>query len=189
MLPANASDPDPVLGGPGLPAQEGSLRLSFSFVPAAATVAGTVLPPTEIRLGTEVRDFPFQATDSRLALMADVATDAPALAPAAAGLATDAGQHSWLASWQPRAHADGAEVLTGWSSVAGEEPGRATAVLSLPRGETVSQEGSLSAHRMRAEVLEALRDLPPGDWRFYAVGLAGAMLALGIPAVRRLREP
>jgi hypothetical protein len=186
-LPENASEEDPILGG-RLPEPPGTLRLTFTFVPAPSTVAATPMHPVDIGLGTEVRDFPFQAGDSRLALVADVATDAVALADdPSGGLSARLGQLSWLVAWAPTARVDGGEGVAAWSRVASEAD-RATAVLSLPRGDLVTQGGSVSAHSFRADVVEALRDLPPGDWRFYALGLAGAALALGVPSLRRLKE-
>jgi hypothetical protein len=186
-LPENGSRPDPVIGGGGIPGSRGALRLTFVLVPVPTTVGASLVQPTEVRLGAEVRDFPFQAGDTRLAVVAEVSTDAAALEQAEQGVSASSGRNSWLASWTPRARSDGAELVAGWSSLA-SEAGRATAVLSLPRGDSVSQEGSVSAHSFRAEVVEALRDLPPGDWRVYALGLAGAAVALGVPSLRRLKE-
>ena len=185
-LPENGSRPDPVIGG-GIPGSRGSLRLTFVLVPAPTTVGATLVQPTEVRLGAEVRDFPFQAGDTLLAILGEVSTDAATLESAEQGVSASSGQHSWLASWAPRARSDGRELAAGWTSLA-SEAGRATAVLSLPRGDVVSQEGSVSAHSFRAEVAEVLRDLPPGDWRIYALGLAGAAVALGVPSLRRLKE-
>lgn len=185
-LPRNESQADPVIGG-GLPGSQGTLRLAFTLVSTPATVDGRLLRPTEVGLDAEVRDFPFQAGDTRLALVAEVTTDAASLDPADTGVSAAAGRNSWQATWTPRARVDGAEAIAGWSSLA-SDTSQATAVLSLPRGEAVSQQGSVSAHRMGEEVVVALRDLPPGDWRFYAVGLAGAALALGVPSLRRLKE-
>lgn len=184
-LPENASDDGPVIGG--LPSPRGSLRLSFTLVPAPGSVGGSGLEPTAVGLATEVRDFPFQAGDTLLAVTAQVSTEAAPLEPQDGALAAATGRHSWVAAWTPRATTDGSEVLAGWAALA-SDAGHATAVLSLPRGDSVSQDGSVSAHRLRADVVEALRDLPPGDWRFYAVGLAGAAVALGVPSLRRLRE-
>ncbi|MHB1262642.1 MAG: hypothetical protein ACYC2H_13120 [Thermoplasmatota archaeon] len=186
-LPENASSPDPVLGG-DLPGTRGTLRLTFSLVPTTRVVGGSAIEPTEVRITTEVRDFPFQAGDSRLALVADASTDAARLDAGDSSLQAAGDRYSWLASWQSDALVDGAALDAAWSSLA-NDAARATAVLSLPRGDAVSHDGSMSAHRSIAEVVEAIRDLPPGDWRFYAMGLGGVALALGFPSLRRLREP
>lgn len=182
-LPGNASQPDPLVG---LPQAPGVFRLVFTLVPDTAGVGLSAQEPTDVRLRTEVRGFPFQAGDTRLAVVADIATDAAVLEPTAGGLAAASASHGWTADWARSASSDGAEVAAAVSSLA-DDADRATAVLSLPRGDDVSQEGSVSAHHVQT-VAEILRSLPPGDWRFYAVGLAGAALALGIPSLRRLRE-
>lgn len=188
-LPANATDPDPVLGG-GLPSPRGTLRLTFTFVPSGALVAGSQLQPTDIGLRMELRDFPFQAGSTRLALVAKVSTDGPAappIEPGEARLAVATDTHGLKAQWAPQTLADGVEAPAGWSSLSSDDQS-ATVVLSLPRGDVVSQGGSVSAHRWQDDVAEALRDLPPGDWRLYAAGLAGIVVALGVPSLRRLRE-
>lgn len=185
-LPQNGSDPDPILGGP-VPAAPGTLRLAFTLVPQQGSVAGMALAPTQVRFAVAVTDFPFQAADTRLAVISELATDAQRLEALPAGVQARQGNHSWEWAWASMAQVDGAQAPTGWSMVA-SDPQRATAVTSLPRGETVEQGGALSAHKASAALAPLLRLLPPGDWRFYTVGLAGVVLALGIPSVRLLRE-
>lgn len=185
-LPENHTGSDPVLGG-DLPGTSGAFRLTFSLVPAPRSLAGSAIGPTQVRITTEVNDFPFQAGDTRLAVVADASTGAASLDAGDSRLEAAAGRHSWVADWAPTATADGPAHPAPWSSLATGSR-HATAVLSLPRGDAVSHDGSVSAHRMAVEIVEALRDLPPGDWRFYALGLGGVGLALGVPSLRRLRE-
>ncbi|MEK6975806.1 MAG: hypothetical protein AABY18_05640 [Candidatus Thermoplasmatota archaeon] len=183
-LPANESKPDPLLGS-GLPAAAGTLRLAFTLRPAAAAAGD--LPPTRIDLAVEVTDFPFRAADSRLALVGDVGTGlGGVLGPTLNGLAATSGNHTWTLAWAAEGRADGRQAVGGGHSLSSTDR-QATAVLSLPRGDNVAHEGSLAAARTSTAPVVALPDLPPGDWRFYALGLAGAVVALGVPSLRRLR--
>lgn len=184
-LPHNESGSSPVVGG--LPVQGGTLRLSFGLRPYATDVRGLVLDATAIGLGLEVDRFPFLVDDSRLAVVVALASDAPQGVVGPTSLVAQAGNLSWSAAWRDRAAANGAETGIGWSSLSSDST-HAAAVLSLPRGDTVSHDGSMAASRESFDFPEDLALSPPGDWRFYAAGLAAVALVMGIPSWRRLRE-
>jgi hypothetical protein len=183
-LPINESDPSPL---PGVPRQHGSLRLTFALVPRSASVASAALDPTDLGLGVEVRDFPYGAADTRLALVSEVATLAPRLDREAAGVSLASGGVTLGLRWDETALADGARQSATVTTVSGRAD-QVTVIQSMPRGDRVEQDGGMTAQRWTAGVVEAIRDLPLGDWRFYTLGLAAVAVGLGVPSLRRLRE-
>lgn len=182
-LPDNASRSGPL----PVPGDQGTLTLTFTLVSSPATIAGHALDPADLGLGAEVRGFPYVAEDTRLALVSDVATPLPSLDHAADGLgvALGAGALTLRLAWED-ALADGVAHPAPATVVSGSAE-RAHLVQSWPRGDEVGQRGSVAAQHW-ADAGAVLEALPPGDWRFFALGLGAVALGLGIPSLRRLRE-
>lgn len=181
-LPANGTDgPLPV------PSERGSLRLAFTLVTTPTTVAGASLVPAQLGLSAEVRSFPYQAGDSRLALVSHVATSAPRLDHDVGGVAVTQGNLTFRLAWAEVATADGV-AQPAPSTGTSEQADRATLVQSWPRGEQVEQDGGMTAQRWTDGAAALVDALPPGDWRFYTLGVAVVAVGLGVPSLRRLRE-
>lgn len=176
-LPANES---------GLLQERGRLRLTFTLVPDEVALAGGArASPADLGLAAEVEGFPFRARDTRLALVSDVAAT-QALGPAAGGVGLTLGALTFRAAWLGTASVDGVPVPAPATSVS-DRADQASLVQSWPQGSRVEQRGAVMAQRWDAGAL--LEALPPGDWRFYALGVAAVAVALGVPSWRRLREP
>lgn len=182
-LPANESGSGPL----PVPGERGTLRLTFTLVASPANIAGHALDPTDLGLGADVRGFAYVAADTSLALVSDVATPLPRLDHEADGVGVSlaAGALTFRLAWDD-AVADGvAQPAPVTATSLGAE--RVQLVQSWPRGEdAVGQRGTLAAQRW-SDVGAVLESLPPGDWRFYALGLAAVAVGLGVPSLRRLR--
>lgn len=187
-FPANDSSPGPVPVGGGLPGAQGALVLTFTILPSPGTAGAASLRPTDIGMGAAVRDFPWKADETALALLVEVRGDAPRLDAGPGNLTAPADGDSWVAQWSTQAARDGNAAAAGWSALA-QPPNQATAVLSLPRGQSVSQDGVLSAHHAMTATIVAIPRLPAGSPLAYAAGAAIALVALGIPSLGRLRRP
>lgn len=176
-IPGNATEPFPI------PGTGGSLRITVALVPAPSTLSGVEVDPTQAFVSTEVRSFPYKEEGTLLALVGQAASDGPVLAKNG-GVERTSGPLAVESAWQPVAHADGADrPATTTAAAAG---GDADVVQSWPRGEQVSQAGTVSVQRW-ADVAAALGELA-GDWRFYAAGVAAVGLAFGVPSWRRARR-
>lgn len=183
-LPANESEPASPLP---VPSERGEFRLTFTLVAAPTTVAGRAVGPTDLALGAAVERFPYVAGDSRLALLSEVATSLPRLDHEADGVALASGPLTFRLAWATAASSDGvAHPAPATALSTGAQ--RALLVQSWPRGDQVGQDGGVSAQRWSDAGAAVLERLPPGDWRFFALGVAVVALALGLPSLRRLRE-
>lgn len=176
-LPSNSSQPFPI------PGTGGSLRLTVALVTAPASLGGSPVDPTQAAVSAEVRGFPFSGSDTALALVGEASSEGPLLAQDG-GVSRSSGPLKVTASWLPAAKADGADRPA--TTTAATKGGGADVVQSWPRGEQVSQSGTVSVSRW-ADVAAALGELA-GDWRLYTLGVAAVGLAFGVPSVRRLRK-
>lgn len=183
-LPANDSEAAPPLP---VPAERGEFRLTFTLVAAPTSVSGRSVAPTELALGAAVQRFPYLAGDSRLALLSVVATSLSRLDHESDGVAVASGPLTFRLAWGTAASSDGVAFPAPATAVStGAE--RAVLVQSWPRGTQVEQDGGVSAQRWSDAGAAVLDRLPPGDWRFFALGVAVVAIALGLPSLRRLRE-
>lgn len=178
-LPSNSSGSSPL----PVPGDDPTLRIIVTLVGSPATIGGRSLVPTDLGLAVQLHRFPYADDSSLVALVSEVASPA-AVETGSGQVGVEAQALSFRLGWDA-ARADG--VASPASATAtSASPGRAQMVQSLPRGDDASQDGSIRTQRWTAaDVLEAL---PPGDWRFYALGVAAVAVGLGVPSLRRLRD-
>jgi hypothetical protein len=176
-LPGNGTEPV------ALPGTGGTLRITVALAPSPTTVAGEAIDPTQAFVSTEVRGFPYREGNTLLALVGDAASGGPVRAQDG-GVARTSGPLAVENLWQPSARTDGAD-RPATTTAATDSGGSADWVQSWPRGQQVSQSGSVSVQRW-ADVAAALGELA-GDWRFFTLGVAAVAVAFGVPSWRRSR--
>ncbi len=185
-LPDNGTD-GPL---PGVTSGHGSVRVTLTLVPQPSSVAGGLsLGPTDLGLATAVDGMPFKAADSRLALVLDVSTAGGLPLSRQDGRLAFSTSHLTLGlAPDSLARGDDGEQPAPASTVS-QRDDQALVMQELPRGDHAEHGSRIAVQRWQDDVAAALGHLPLGDWRFYLAGAGLVAVGLGIPSLRRLREP
>lgn len=177
-----------------LPAN-GTFVLSF-FIPAEAlNVSGLLVAPTEVKFDVHIDRFPFQASDSLVALRFSFKADAELEEGAKDGtpaiFSASEGVEGFL-RWVNTSVVDGADRPVGIHVVEarfGEDKDSfkvsATVTFAYARGQQVLHDPSLGFSLATAGI--SILAHPLGDWRLVAVSLGAAAMLVAATMVPRLR--
>lgn len=187
--PFNATRPDilPVID----PTQRGELEIRLGVLARAQTLEGVLVAPTTLPLRLDIERYPFNASDTLLAFEAELGSSRD-LVTGASGLRSSDGTFESFVSWSPNGRLSGisreAHVTLLEAPTGSDESGPRRAYIAYGQASKIEHDLLLGVGRYAPEGLgEALADLVPGDWRFYAVGFAAAGALTGVSAWRRLK--
>lgn len=188
--PFNATRPDllPVID----PTQRGELEIRLDVLARSRTMDGVEVAPTTVPIAFEIERYPFNASDTRIALEIRASSNR-ALASSANALKAAHGAYEAGIAWSPSARVGGISQPAGVTLL--EAPAASTSrssrivYASYGQAERIEHRMQSSLGRYEGDGLVGdLADLVRGDWRAYTVGFLAAGALTGATAWRRLRS-